>query len=263
MKTRAYISMDELVFENRNQQYGAYYLRMRNNRITAVSLFAALTICAMMIAGPMMKKKPQPNILPPVNIDSVVVSGYDPNDHVKYKKPPVEPMETLLEKTIKRTIPQITKEDVNPIDIATDADMDSAQSGTKTIAGTLFGNLDSDNAGKSAKSNHKDSVPEWEIIEKAKFPGGQDALALFVKNNIRFPEEAIEYDVQGVVQVRFAVDEEGVISNIKIIRSNLDDQCNKEAIEVIKKMPRWEPAKYNGKNIRSFINLPIRYEIKK
>ena len=92
----------------------------------------------------------------------------------------------------------------------------------------------------------------------AEFPGGINNARQFLANNIQYPDEAVENGVNGTVQVKFTVELDGSISNIQIVRK-LGYGCDEEVIRVLKRMPKWSPAKLNGKNVRSYFTMPISF----
>ncbi len=99
-----------------------------------------------------------------------------------------------------------------------------------------------------------------EIVEvRAEFPGGMAVLKEYLKTNLSLPESVISGTVYGKCYVQFVVSAEtGAISNVTLRKGMPDcEQCDKEAIRVVKNMPNWIPAKNNGKPVDSYFNLPI------
>jgi protein TonB len=94
----------------------------------------------------------------------------------------------------------------------------------------------------------------------AEFPGGQQALADFLKKNLRFPEKAKAAGISGTVYVQFTVNADGSLSDIKVLRG-MGYGCDEEAIRLIKLMPGWVPAKQRGKAVKSTMNLPVTFAV--
>lgn len=110
----------------------------------------------------------------------------------------------------------------------------------------------------------KDSVKQENIFcdgfeVQASFHGGSVALQRYLEENVRWPDE--ESDVQGRVVVSFMVEKDGSLSEIKVVRG-LHPAFDKEALRVVENMPKWYPAKLNGKGIRQKIILPIPFKLK-
>ncbi len=115
-------------------------------------------------------------------------------------------------------------------------------------------------------STENPEPPQLEIFsdpeEPAGFPGGHEAMNKFLRNNLVYPQTAIELNLQGKCYVQFVVDVDGSISNVKIKRGVPDcPECDKEAIRVVKSMPKWNPGKLNSKPVGSSINLPIIFKM--
>jgi len=90
------------------------------------------------------------------------------------------------------------------------------------------------------------------------FPGGQDSLTIFLKENIHYPETARETKIEGVVYVSFIIETDGSVSNVKIARS-IGYGCDEEAVRVVQAMPVWKPGTQSGKPVRMQYNLPVRF----
>ena len=92
----------------------------------------------------------------------------------------------------------------------------------------------------------------------AEFPGGINKARQFIANNIQYPDEAVEEGVNGTVRVKFTIELDGSISNIQIVQK-LGYGCDEEVIRVLKRMPKWTPAKLNGKFVRSYFIMPVSF----
>lgn len=95
-----------------------------------------------------------------------------------------------------------------------------------------------------------------QVDKQAEFPGGSDALWKYLGKKIEFPAEAQEADAAGRVYVKFVVERDGSITDIKIIK-DFGYGSGKEVVRVVKGMPRWAPAMKDGKAVRSHFNLPV------
>lgn len=98
------------------------------------------------------------------------------------------------------------------------------------------------------------------VEQMAEFPGGQAALMKWLSNNIRYPEAAQQNDVQGRVIVKFVVEKDGSIGQATILKG-VDKDLDREALRVVKKMPKWQPGKNNGVAVRSYFNLPVIFKL--
>ncbi len=104
------------------------------------------------------------------------------------------------------------------------------------------------------------------IIDKknkvAEFPGGQAEMHTYLDNNLRYPKDGTTR-VEGNVFINFCVNEDGSISNIKVIKG-LCKECDADAIRVVSTMPKWNPALEYGTNkpLKSFFTIPCRFRLK-
>lgn len=95
---------------------------------------------------------------------------------------------------------------------------------------------------------------------QAKFPGGEAALLQFISRNLKYPEIAKEQELQGTVVLRFKVNVDGLVSDIKIEKS-LSRECDQAAAAVVRKLPRFIPAKENGRPVAVWFRLPLRFRV--
>lgn len=96
--------------------------------------------------------------------------------------------------------------------------------------------------------------------EMPEFVGGMDALTSFLQKELVYPEVARNNGIQGTVLLEFVVEKDGSVNNVKVLVS-LFPECDAEAIRVVKKLPKWKPAKQMGKAVRCFFNLPIKFTL--
>lgn len=96
---------------------------------------------------------------------------------------------------------------------------------------------------------------------KPSFVGGRDSLETYLKRNLKYPVIAEENEVQGKVIMAFVVEPDGLISDVKVIKS-VDPSLDKEGMRLIQGMPRWNPGRYKGKNVRTKFVLPLNFQLK-
>lgn len=90
------------------------------------------------------------------------------------------------------------------------------------------------------------------------FDGGKDAMWKYILENLRYPQT--DADVQGRVVLRFTVTKEGNIEDVTVLKS-IDYQFDKEAIKVIKSMPKWIPGQQNGEYVDVYYTLPVSFKL--
>ncbi len=92
------------------------------------------------------------------------------------------------------------------------------------------------------------------------FPGGMEAMMEFVKNNVKYPVDAIGKKIQGRVVVSLVVKKDGSIDNVKLVRS-IYPSLDEEAIRVIKMMPKWIPGTQKGKAVNVKYCVPVSFRL--
>jgi TonB family protein len=103
-------------------------------------------------------------------------------------------------------------------------------------------------------------VPYTSFISDASYPGGNDELVRFILKNIKYPKKAKTNNIEGTVEVRFAVEANGDITDITVTKS-IDQYLDDEAIRIVKKMPKWTPCIIDGETLTSYFILPISFAI--
>ena len=102
----------------------------------------------------------------------------------------------------------------------------------------------------------------YDVVEvMPQYPGGQIAMLKYIMKNIKYPKQIMEEGIQGRVTVSFIVEKDGRVSNVRLLRS-VQSALDKEAIRVVKSMPKWTPGKHNGKPVRVRFNLPVMFKLK-
>lgn len=98
------------------------------------------------------------------------------------------------------------------------------------------------------------------VDEAPCFPGGDRALMTFICTNVQYPPRALECGVEGRVICSFVVNADGRIDNINVVRS-VDGDLDREALRVIRKMPRWKPGRHNGEPVPVYYILPVNFTL--
>jgi TonB family protein len=97
------------------------------------------------------------------------------------------------------------------------------------------------------------------VEEPPTFPGGEEALALFLSKYIRYPKEAREKNIKGTVFVQFVVNADGTVKDAKIVGGPKGGGLEEESLRVVNAMPKWVAGRQNGRQVAVMFNLPIKY----
>ena len=253
---------NELVFEHKHKDYGAYQIRRNYNRtifmamiIASASFLFAVSIPAIMDWINSHNKE----IVAPVDNTPVDLTPPPPIDPTEPPPPPPPPPPVM--ETVKFTPPVVTDDAVvdEPPPVQTD---ETPQISTETHEGD--GNTDiviPENTGPAVVETVE--APLTIVEQMPTFPGGEGEMMKYIQKNVQYPQMEKEAGVSGTCYVNFVVEKDGSISDVKVLRGvSGGPGCDKEAIRVIKSMPPWKAGKQNGREVRVFFNLPIKFTLK-
>ena len=258
-------ALNEVVFEKRNKEYGAYALRNEANVVLKKALFIGVGLFGLLAMTPLLINTLKPKaaktpVFVPINLKNVD----RPDDRIEKPEPRVIPPKAPVQvKTQSLTPPTPTRDAVKEETI--NQKVDDAVISTTTTPGVAVTNPNQHvtagtENGKEivketpAKPNPNDIIRDVDV--EADFIGGVNAFRTKVLQN--FDSSVIENETGEVVKavVTFVVERDGTISNIKVSGTNTD--FNKEAEKTIKGIKgKWNPAKFQGENVRSYFRFPI------
>lgn len=98
------------------------------------------------------------------------------------------------------------------------------------------------------------------VADLPKYPGGAVEFMKWLTHNLKYPPQAQRRKVQGKVVAQFIVDVDGTVSNLKIVKS-LDPNCDREALRVLRMMPKWQPGVQDGKPCRTMVAIPVVFKL--
>ncbi|MEI7490321.1 MAG: TonB family protein [Bacteroidota bacterium] len=248
MKASHQPDLFDIVFTGRNQEYGGYVLRKVYPRNLLISIIISVFLFVSVIVGAFLYFFFEP--VPLLNEDFITYVEYLP-----LQPPQDDDMDKLA-----GSLPKQTEEQQIPL--VTDSVMEQKLKPAEESPPVEEEAPAADTIGKG-HGNAIDGKGEGEvnglvtvIDAYPKYPGGDDARLWFLRKNVRYPEAALKASIQGVVVVVFVIELDGSLSNIEVSKS-IGGGCDEEAIRVIKLMPRWEPARRNGKPVRVAVKFPI------
>ena len=117
--------------------------------------------------------------------------------------------------------------------------------------------------GKTTQTQ-KDTTTDDKVYEVCEqmptYKGGEEAMMRFLSQVTRYPQRAQEFGIQGCVVVGFVVEKDGSLSDFKFIQ-RVDPELDDEALKTVKAMPKWNPGKHNGKNVRVRHSVPVSFKL--
>ena len=254
----------ELIFQGKNKEYGAYQLRGQSNKRHNVAMLIVTIVALVGFSIPKLIEyaKSKQKITNVAVMKLSTLEKAEVKNDVK-KIAPAEPP-PALKSSIKFVAPVIAKDEEVKDDQQIKSQEELTNANVAISLADVKGN-DEKNGKDIAdiKENVTQEVEEkvWEVIEQMpQFPGGETELLSFIAKSIRYPVIAQENGIQGRVIIRFVVSKTGVVSNVEVLRS-LDAACDKEAMRVVKTLPKWIPGKQNGVNVPVYYTLPITFRL--
>ena len=262
METEKILTSDlvDLVFDNRNKTYGAYQLRKKY----PITLFRSIIIVFSTVSALLFL------IIGNGNAENPKVFDIQDTRMVELsKKTTVNQPKQKRNKVPKTGIRQSSKRPQGAKIIMVDSTSEVKDTSDKwNPAGIISGvgnnfamgfgaGEDSAMVDQSSVDSTDTEVGFEELDFKPSFPGGIAGLNRFLRENLEYPDEAID-DEMMTVMVRFVVGYDGKLRDLVILKDG-GKLFNEEVIRVIKKMPVWVPGKSNGKNVSVFYNLPVHF----
>lgn len=255
----------DIIFQNRNREYGAYELRRHSARYVIIAALVSTAVFSLALALPViirslgLSEVKEKKVKVVEDIELLAPPPIDPNEP---PPPPVEPPPPL-KTTIKFTPPQIVKdEEVTEEDEPpSQEELKEAEAGAETVQGDTAGvDYSLLEVSGSDVVGDPDADKIFQIVEQQpEFPGGEKELLKYLQG-IKYPEIARENDIEGSVYIRFVVERNGEVSNVEVAKG-ADKILNEAALAHVKKMPPWKPGKQNGKEVRVQYIVPIKFTL--
>ena len=264
----------DLVFEGRNQAYGAYKLRKGTSKRNIWSLIIVAVAAVLLFLGLQLQKMAEANKTVENTQAVELAKLQDKKKEAKVEKKEVvkqEPEKVVeqVKSSVKFTAPVIKKD--SEVKEEDEIKLDEVQKSDKAVGSfNVEGNDEVGGAVLKAKEDIAAPEPPKHVVEETKiftvveqmpmFPGGDGALMGYLSQNIHYPTIAAENGVQGRVVVGFVVERDGSITDVNILRG-VDPSLDKEAMRVVRSMPKWTPGKQNGSAVRVKYQVPVSFRL--
>jgi protein TonB len=263
----------DLVFEGKNQSYGAYQLRKstgsRNVKAMLIMLAIGIAIAAFVAIKGVVENAMKQDVAIEADVELAKLAEKKEAKVEKKEEPKIEKVEVEKVKSSVKFVPPVIKKDS---EVKPEEELKSQEELNKT--NTAIGAFDvkgnDEAAGEVLKAKEVIAQPEppkeeetkvFDVVEQMpSFPGGPSALMQFLSSNIKYPVVAEENGVQGRVVCTFVVEKDGSITDVRVIKS-VDPSLDKEAMRVVKSMPKWIPGKQNGSAVRVKYTVPVTFRL--
>ncbi|MBE5320915.1 energy transducer TonB [Pedobacter sp. MR2016-19] len=264
----------DLVFANRNKNYGAYDLRSKSSKIMTRALFVSGSLFVLACFSPLIYAKLVPKEEAVVETAKIidltdVIHQMKPDLPKPEEKPEPKKAEPVKVKTVALSNNIVVVNKVNLPDPPTIKEIENAVISDRTQDGIVAPNLvipdtkgNGDGAGTAKEGNGPTEDKEIYLgaDEYPEFTGGAKAWSKYMERNLRYPSRAQDEGAAGKVFVSFVVEKDGSITDVSVIKG-IGFGCDEEAIKVIKKSPLWKPGKNKGVPVRVRYNMAINFQI--
>lgn len=260
----------DMVFEDRNKEYGAFELRKAYSRNVVLGVILTAVLFALAVAGPIVARL----IADAVPADDVKMVQTDvtkleeppPVNKEEPPPPPVEPPPPL-KSTVKFTPPEIVPDKEVQEPPPTQEELKEVDASTKTQEGDESG-VDASLLEGSGNAVVEEAAPPEIFVtveQMPEFPGGEAALYEYLGKNIKYSNCQMEKEqgIQGTVYLRYVVEADGNVGAVEVLRGVKGGPClEQEAKRVVAKMPQHKPGKNNGHAVRVWYTVPIKFMLK-
>lgn len=259
---------NDTVFAQRNKQYGAYQMRRNYNKQLALIIGGIVAGAGVLYAATrgneVEKFTTSPNtreIMHTLVIPKPDKKDVDPIMRTRQESGPQQETQAFVE-------PQVTDRELEHTEITvpdpgTPVSNQNNEGNGDDLPGAVPGGGGNGPGTTVTEEPPTDNLEPW-VDEPARFPGGMEKLPPYLRDNLHYPEIAIQLGLEGRCFLKFVVSKVGDISDVKVVRGVEDcPECDKEAVRVVKNMPLWTPGKINGRPVKSEFNLPITFKLQK
>ena len=258
----------DLIFSGKNKAYGAYQLREKSPKRHNIAVILVIVIALIGFSIPTLIKMATPKqkeVMTEVTTLSKLAEPEIKQEEMK-RVEPVAPPPPALKSSIKFTAPVIKKDE----EVHEDNEIKSQEELTSTKVAISIADVKGND-----EANGKDIADLKQVVTQAEpepekvfdmveqmptFPGGQQELMSYLGKNIKYPTIAQENGTQGRVIIQFVVERDGSITDVRVARG-VDPYLDKEAVRVVKSMPKWIPGKQNGKAVRVKFTVPVMFRL--
>ncbi|GAL86802.1 TonB family protein [Sporocytophaga myxococcoides] len=253
-------TLNDIVFENRNKEYGAFIIRKEYGRYVTVAVVISAVVFFVGLVSPLIYNKYKPaeqeEIVQEVDLELMEVKDEKPEEEIPVEPPPPaeEPPKVAMSEFLEPEVTkdeQVVKDPPKNDDIVNPGPVD--QDGDANLNDVISDGNGSGNAIVEAAPSNE---PLLYVPEMPEFKGNMEE---FFRKNVVYPTKAQNNGIEGKVFVQFVINTDGTVTDVKAIRG-IGYGCDEEAERVTKKMV-WTPGKQNGVPVRIKKVLPIHFKL--
>jgi len=250
-------SFDDIVFENRNKEYGAYKLRKKYSRNVIIALITGLVLMSTAIITPYLNAKAAENKAKRTErqVEIKMENLDQPTETVAPPLPPPPPPQEVVQQA--RYIPPVVVDSVKPEETVQLMTADQAQVEVQNEEVVEEVQV----VAEEVQEDVDEAEPFYVVEEMPMFPGGDAAIQKYIGDNVIYPEVAKENNIQGRVIVKFCVTPTGGVDQVSVLKG-VDPELDVEVVRVVKTLPKFKPGKQGGKPVPVWYTIPINFQLK-
>lgn len=260
-------TLDEIVFEHRNKDYGAYELRktytVTVNRAMwiGITLFTGLFVTSYIFAQQKDKVEDQKEVI--INLQDIKEQEEPPVEQIPEPEPPKEVQQIKEVQYVDVKVVENTDNETPP---PTQSDIEDAIISTKNVEGDKSEGIAETPPAVAPPAETKvaeiveDNTPFLIVEVQPSFVGGLNEMYKFLGKTLKYPSAAQRSNIEGRVFMSFIVERDGSITDV-LVAKGIGFGCDEEATRAVKQMPKWIPGKQNGRNVRVKYTIPVTFKL--
>lgn len=246
---RNVLDLDDLIFENRNREYGAYQLRKRYNRVVVAGIIMASAMAAVTVLIPYALTNRKDNIVSgDITYISVQMESLEPPVERIFVPPAPPPPGSEKVQEVVKYVPPVVVDTIMPSDPKS-ATTDELMAQTTRDESDVEG-YGTDEDALAGQDGIETDEPFFLVEVMPSFKGGDiNKFREWVQRRTNYPQAAIEAGIQGKVYLTFIIEPDGSVSNVTVVKG-VASIIDNEAVKAIQSSPRWSPGLQRGQPVR-------------
>jgi protein TonB len=253
-------SFDDLLFESRNKEYGAYQLRRKYNRVVVAGLLISILSGSAAVIIPSLVNRSD-DFLMAGNGNFVVVEmeNLAPPEELIYVPPPPPPPETENTTELVKYIAPVIVDSIVPLDLELAATDDVIAQTADYDRDTEGNGIGEELLAGEGSSGDGESLFLVEVMPTFK-GGGLEKFRDWLYNRTNYPQAAVDGKIKGTVFLTFIVEKDGSVSNVTVLKG-VHPLLDNEAVRVISESPKWTPGLQRGQPVRVRYQVPMNFTL--
>jgi periplasmic protein TonB len=254
---RNVLDFDDLLFQNRNKDYGAYQLRKRYNSVVMICIILASALVSTAVILPFVLTPRTDNVLiGNGNFAQLTMENLEPPPEQIYVPPSPPPPESVHVEEVQKYVPPVVVDSVPLLEkepLSTDEYLNQTTNPKVDDNGTGNG----DNMLGQEGTETDGPFVFVEVMPSFK-GGGLEKFREWITKRTNYPQAAYDKRIRGTVYLTFIVEKDGSVSNVTVVKG-VDPLLDNEAVKTISESPKWTPGLQRGEPVRVRYSIPLNF----